>query len=264
VPYRAPRRGGVGSIPEDALSPERAPRDPLLRRDVLLEDEDGPVEVTDGYPRLLRALALTSGLNVISDFYSDPRLRWQATPIGERPLWEVITIIAEQHNAHWERQGSFLLFRNREWYVEEEAEIPDRVLQPWEALEPEPVGPAEYLEVLAELTPAQAAALPRQFSGARVHPGLIWERFLASLTPAQRERLPVGLNLKGGDVTLYQRELFQAPEPAAASLEVTVRSVGRAIVGEVQVDQRLLRFQAELPMKRRPLPRPAVRLMVPE
>jgi hypothetical protein len=269
---QSPRREALVPVTRYATDPRRRPADRDLERVAeLLDGEDRPLEITADLPALLEALSQATGLEILSDFYAGQTLRFQAEPLGRRPLWQLLNIVTQQYCLTWSRRGSFLLFRHQEWYEVEPEEVPERVLAAWrtERKPPERVRAGEYLGVVAGLSAEQMAALHYQFRGVRLRPPYTWEKFLDALTPPQRQALLDGEALRGRDLgrsaqarlaALLSRSGDEAPAlPPGA--QVRLRTAGESLEGAVESGAATLRFRSSLPFKQPLLPLVRVKLL---
>lgn len=266
---RIPNHEGGATLPRGVLDVTHEPKNPALLRDVELLTSDGkPLLVSQGLPVLLEALSRASEKNVLSDHYSDPRLQYEPEPLGRRPLWQILNILGEQYDLDWALRDDFLLFRHRNWFDEEQREIPETVLEPWRsAAHAAPRATvSEFYQVLGTLTDPQMqglGALPWKVSPA---PPYAWERFLATLTPSQLSTLLAGTELGFSRLSAGQRNAVaplaalaaQGPVPLPALRSLRVRltpseSVPGVLQGSVTMGDRTARYAARLPAKQ-PLP----------
>ena len=259
APHEPPRRASGIPVIGIATRPDRKPKDPAFDPIAELVDEKGnPLDFTAGLPRLLAAISRATRLDVISDYHACQTLRFDADPLGKRPLWQLLNIIAEQYCLHWERKGGFLLFRHREWYEVEAEEIPERLLRAWRTQSPagEMVEPSDLLETLAALTPEQLGGFRYQFSGFNLSPPYRWERWLGTLSGEQRRSLVDGKSLAGDELskpsqeqlrTLLARSEGQTPRVRMEVRNGMVRLVAEAGTAPVETGWMLPRKQALLP-----------------
>jgi hypothetical protein len=280
VPQQSARRDAGGPVPARATDKVNDRRDPDLQREVSLLDQNRRgIEITAGLQVVLDALARASGYNVLSDYYSDLRTRFNPSPLGQRPLWQHLNIIAEQYNLEWELRGTWLLFRSRYWYEEEEAESPERLLAPWRSQRSDTgrVSPAEFLQVLSTLSTPQIEALPRRFPGVAPYYQPLWPVLLGSLDSKQRQTLLRGRDLYYHNLTPRQQQILPVLLPGLKRVQYATAGVSRAhirlqpagdsisnhLTGHVIFGTEVQRYRLELPLKQPPLEPPSVRLYPP-
>jgi hypothetical protein len=270
IPYDPSRRASGLPVPRKILDAALQPQDPALQKRVLLQDSAGRLlPVTAGLPALLEAVASATGFEVLSDHYSRPGTRFDPEPLGERPLRQLLNIIAAQFHGRWEQREGFLLFRHQDWFEEELAEIPERLLEPWHTTEerPGPVSAEEFLRVVGSLTPPQIEALHWQFPGIHLLSPPAWPRLLGSLDQEQRERLLAGKELHFRSFSRPQRELAALlmrglpPRPGEGSVELTLRLLPPAdgtLETVLQRGSEARRYRTRLPTKQSALKPPVV------
>lgn len=232
VPTDSPRRGAAIPVVKSATDPSRKSPDPAFQRPAQLVDKRGrPLAIHEGLPPLLAGIARASGFDVLSDYYAGQKPRFAVEPLGQRPLWQLLNIVAEQYCLKWERRGSFLLFRHREWFEMDVEEIPERLLHTWTTptSKPETVAPGDFVNVLGQLTPGQLRGLRFQFPGLVLEPPYSWEQWLGALDPPQRLELVAGntvrdedlnRNARGRLLALFRRAEGRLPEPTSVRLRV--------------------------------------------
>ena len=103
----------------------------------LIEHEDDPalsakVKLNVGGPRFddaLAAVAKASGFTVVSDSF---RTDYSGLDIGkEVPLKDTLDKISSACRYNWDKKGSTLEFRDRDWFRKRNAQIPESWLEPW-------------------------------------------------------------------------------------------------------------------------------------
>jgi len=165
------------------------------------------------------AIHRSSGLEVVADSFVSARLD-PALLRGRRPLAEVLQKVAEELDYTWEKRGKLLLLRDRRFYRDRPAEVPERLLQPFRArvIQQGTLTLDELAELAARLSDTQARGMYRYwgwylegtgilptdyFFGHRQH-----LRFWASLSPMQRAMLRSGGTLAVADLLPAQRQLW--------------------------------------------------------
>ena len=98
--------------------------DPALRRKIKLFSE--PAAAT--LPVTLKALAGKAGLNVVSDCFASGPVAMDAV---EKTVGEQLEAIRAAHGSSWEKSGSMLRFRDREWFKKRTWEVPQVWIHYW-------------------------------------------------------------------------------------------------------------------------------------
>jgi hypothetical protein len=170
----------------------------------------------------LQAVSESAGLQVVSDSYLYHWWEWnmdlpEAAALRDRPLAEVLDRVSEPFLYAWRREGDVVLFRQRNWYLEKQHNVPERDLRRWRAHLA--AGGRLRPEDLAELAPLTDRQL-RNVEAAGVPTDAVTEhrtllRLYAALNPFQRARLrSAGVGLS--EFSAAQRELLQAWKPEMA------------------------------------------------
>lgn len=82
------------------------------------------------YQMILKAIVEAADLSIVSDSYSSTLCyNLQLPEKGE--LIVVLDKITEAYKTNWEKQGSILEFRRRDWFKMRASQLPDEWLQPW-------------------------------------------------------------------------------------------------------------------------------------
>jgi hypothetical protein len=223
--------------PDNRAANERFARDPSLRERVSLRPEascrpdpaftkrgqgkTAAAEVKVTSADVLEALHQVSGLPIVADYYT--RLYPQdAVSVREHPLFDALNQITDAMRLRWTRDGAWLQFRSTSYYDDRLKEVPNRLLNRWATMRRERGAlPLDGLLEIAQLTDTQldAAAMAE---GARECFGLIeWSlardgffrphlRYLAQLTPAQRQEARSAAGLAFSRMTLQQQQQFIA------------------------------------------------------
>ena len=82
------------------------------------------------YQLLLEAIADAAGMSVVSDSYN-VLLPGRLSLSGKRELVTILDEFAEAQKCNWEKHGSILEFRRRDWFRRRASQIPDEWLKPW-------------------------------------------------------------------------------------------------------------------------------------
>jgi anti-sigma factor RsiW len=168
---------------------------------------------------VLEALHQASSLPIVADYYT--ALYPQGTvSVQGQPLFDTLNQIADSTRLRWTKEGSWLQFRSTSYYDDRLKEVPNRLLTRWAASQREhgALSLDEVIEI-AQLTDAQldGAAVAE---GARSCYGLIeWNlardgffrpqlRYLAQLTPAQRQEAQRATGLAFTRMSLSQQQQF--------------------------------------------------------
>lgn len=185
------------SVSEAVAQP--APRDitsdPALRAKIKLFDNP----MTPSLSVTLKALALKSKLNVISDYFPSmpPTLAG-----GERTLGEQLELIRKSYGSNWTKAGGVLLFRDNDWFTKRAWAVPDVWMQYW--TERGKLNSGLFLDDLAGIgdlrdeqidhTIMSDSQLVRLGAGEAARNRQIL-RFYASLSPEQRKQLDSKLDV---------------------------------------------------------------------
>jgi hypothetical protein len=170
---------------------------------------------------VLEAIHRASGLPLISDSYT--RLfKPEAVAARKQPLFGALNQIADAVRMRWIKEGSWLQFRTTGYYDDRLKEVPNRLLNRWAAVRQKcGMLPLDELIEIAQLPDAQLDGA-EMAEGARDCLGLKeWElaqnghlrpqlRYLASLTPEQRQRVTSSEGLRFTQMSLAQQQQFIA------------------------------------------------------
>ncbi|MGV3720635.1 MAG: hypothetical protein ACO1SX_06965 [Actinomycetota bacterium] len=140
------------------------------------------------------------GLDVASDSFIRARLD-PSLLTGKKSLGEILTLLSEELDVTWRKEGRLLLLSSRSRVFDRDAEAPDRVIRPFRArmlTQPSPTLD-DFAQLAANLTDSQCRGLTDcwgwYFEGANIPPpwvsGGLYEarhhlRLWGSLTPTQR------------------------------------------------------------------------------
>jgi hypothetical protein len=185
------------------------------------------------WEEVLKSVAEAAGLEVVSDSFL---YQWweenmdlpEAAALAGRPLEEVLDRIAAPYFYAWRREGEVYLFRNRNWFLEKQHNVPERDLRRWRELAKTTgrVG----VEILVDLAPLSRRQL-RNVRNAGIptdsvlaHQAVL--RLYAALSPLQRERLQTtGVPVR--ELSASQIELLRAWKSAAVATGETQLRVRR-------------------------------------
>ena len=81
-------------------------------------------------PEVQQALADTSKLGVVSDYFASP-MKTNFAPSGKTTVKAVMDAIADSHYYNWTKQGDILEFRDRNWFKKRAAQLPEAQLDVW-------------------------------------------------------------------------------------------------------------------------------------
>jgi hypothetical protein len=142
----------------------------------------------------------------------------EAAALTGRPLEEVLDRVTAPFFYVWRREGDVFLFRNRDWFLEKQHNVPERDLRRWRE-RAQKTGRVS-LGILAELAPLSRRQL-RNVSNAGLPTGSAVAhqavlRLYAGLSPVQRERLET-TGLPARELRGSQMELLRAWKPAAVT-----------------------------------------------
>jgi hypothetical protein len=177
---------------------------------------------------------------IIADYYT--RLYPpEAVSARSVPLFEALNQLTDTMGLRWNKNGAWLQFRSTTYYDDRLKEVPNRLLTRWaEARRRQGTLTLDHLIEIAQLSDAQldAAAMAE---GARECFGLHeWDlarhrsarqdwRFLAQLTPAQRQEAQSCDGLPFTKLTLPQQQQFIAlAVPPREKEPVTLEEIARA------------------------------------
>lgn len=232
--------GWAPSIPAIVEShPETQGDDPDLKRTVDLKlpgPERQPPTIYGGslicaaqlgsvWPRratlaeVAQAIHQSSGLDVVADSFVFARID-PALLRGQRPLAEVLKTVADELDYTWEKRGRLLLLRDRRFYRDRPAEVPERILQPFRrrVLRAGEFSLDELAGLAAHLSDTQTRGMYRYWGWYLEGTGILPTdfffghrhhlRFWASLSPQQRGALRAGGTLPVAELLPAQRRLW--------------------------------------------------------
>ena len=81
------------------------------------------------YQALVKAIAQAAKMSVVSDSYSVVLSDKQQFADGE--LKSVLDNVADVYRCNWEKHGSIVEFRRRDWFRRRASQVPDEWLKPW-------------------------------------------------------------------------------------------------------------------------------------
>lgn len=153
-------------VPE-FLAAIRAETTATVGGEALIEHADDPalskkIKLKDAGRSLLEvemALAEASGYAVVSDYFGGWNMPMGETPAGEMELKEVLQKISDTFTYNWDKRGSVLEFRDRNWFKKRAAQIPEAWLEEWrQALETAGTLDIDDLAEIASLSQEQMSA----------------------------------------------------------------------------------------------------------
>jgi hypothetical protein len=167
---------------------------------------------------VLEAVHHATGLPIVSDYYT--RLhKPEAVSSPNQPLFDALNRVADAMRMRWNKDGSWLQFRSASYYDDRLKEVPNRLLARWTASRRQHgvLTLDDFCEI-AQLPDAQLDA-EEMAKGASACFGLVeWDmargllrqhlRFLAQLTPAQRQEAMSDRGLVFPRMTLAQQQRF--------------------------------------------------------
>jgi hypothetical protein len=170
---------------------------------------------------VLEALHRATGTPIVADFYT--RLyRPEEVAVRDRPLFEALNQLADTMRLRWAPDGEWLQFRSTSFFQDRLKEVPNRLLERWAASRREHGAlTLDDLVEIAQLSDAQLDSAPMA-EGARLCFGLDeWDltrnenlrphlRFLAELTPTQRQQALSAAGAPFAQMTLPQQQAFIA------------------------------------------------------
>jgi hypothetical protein len=224
--------------PRNEIANARFAHDPALQRRVMVTPAgSGPWSVANGKPEgtlptvpsppvtgrkvttadVLEALHRASGLPIVADFYTHlyPRETVQVTG---QTVFEALNRLADAMHLRWSKEGDWLRFRSVSYYDNRVKEVPNRLLAGWAAARRQHYGlPLDVLIEMAQLSDAQ---LDSGFVGEGVkdmwgleewglahnHYARTHLRYLAQLTPTQRQRAMTPQGLPFSQLSLAQQQ----------------------------------------------------------
>jgi hypothetical protein len=168
------------------------------------------------------ALHQAAGLEVVADSFIRARLDSQGLA-QKQPLTAILDRLGNEIDYDWQKEGNLLLLRDRIYYRDRPAEVPDRILLPWRKQVMAEGGPTlDSLAALAaalnesrargmhdfwgwylEGTPLATGQWADNFYRSRYH-----LRFWASLTPQQRQAAMAHAVIPVAQMSLPQRQAF--------------------------------------------------------
>ncbi len=98
--------------------------DPALLRRITLFTE----QTVATYPMVLKAIASTTGLNIISDYFPGSPASIEG---GEKTLGEYLELVRKLFGANWEKARNVIRFRDREWFRKRAWEVPQVWIDYW-------------------------------------------------------------------------------------------------------------------------------------
>jgi RNA polymerase sigma-70 factor (ECF subfamily) len=240
---RGPYAVGVSPAvrsPQNSAANAKLARDPALRTRVSLQPQPScganpspspPLRVGEGAggganaPRVttadvLEALHRATGLPIVGDHYTRLYPR-ETVSVENLPLFEALNQLADAMRLRWTRDGGWLEFRSTSFYDDRLKEVPNRLLNRWaSARQAHGALTLDDLVEIAQLSDVQLAA-GEMAEGARDCFGLAeWDlvrdglqphlRFLAELSPAQRQQAASAEGLPFDKMTLPQQQRFVA------------------------------------------------------
>ena len=213
------------------------------------------------------AIHRATGLDVVADSFVPARLN-PALLRGRKPLVEVLQKVAEELDYTWEKRGKLLLLRDRRFYRDRPAEVPDRIVKPFRerVLRAGALDLDELAGLVAALDDTQVRSMHRYWGWylgtERILPtATLFQhrqhlRFWAGLSPAQRSALRAGQSLPVAQLLPAQRGRWAAaltspPESANTPSEVRATPTPADMeAGEFRLsiaEQQLLMFTRAVP-----------------
>jgi len=188
------------AAPDTTTPPESAPEPKVTSADVL------------------EAVHRATGLPIVSDYYT--RLyKPEAVSRVNQPLFDGLNRLADSMRMRWNKDGSWLQFRSASYYDDRLKEVPNRLLARWTASRRQhgALTLDDFCEI-AQLPDVQLEA-GEMAEGASACFGLVeWDmargnlrqhlRFLARMTPAQRQEAMSARGLEFPRMTLAQQQQF--------------------------------------------------------
>jgi hypothetical protein len=215
VPWERRRLAGSAGAPPRSGGHERRSQE---RGEVI------PLKVTSA--DLFEALHRACGLPIVADSYT--RLfPGSAVSVRNLSLFEALNPLADGMRVRWNKSGNWLQFRSASYYDDRLKEVPNRLLARWVASRRQ--RGALTLDDLCEIAQLSDAQLDSAVvhEAARDCLGLKeWDlvhyegqrphlRFLASLTPGQRQAAAGAAGLPFSHMSLAQQQQFLAVAPGS-------------------------------------------------
>jgi hypothetical protein len=207
--------------PNNAAVNARLARDPALQRQVTVVPGGALASPKVTSADVLEALHRATGLPIVADFYT--RLdKPEDVSVRHAPLFDALNRLADTMRLRWHKDGEWLQFRSTSFYDDRLKEVPNRLLNRWVASRRE--RGALTLDDLCEIAALRDVQLDGgdMAEGAREYLGLAeWDvardgllrphlRFLASLTPSQRQEATTAAGLLLTRMSLSQQQQFIA------------------------------------------------------
>jgi hypothetical protein len=223
--------------PENDAANAKLTRDPSLRTRNSIQPQAScppaprapaaldPTTATESAPEpkvtsadVLEAIHRATGLPIVSDYYT--RLhKPEAVSLVNQPRFDGLNRVADAMRMRWNKDGSWLQFRSASYYDDRLKEVPNRLLARWAASRRQhgALTLDDFCEI-AQLPDAQLEA-EEMAKGASACFGLVeWDmargnlrqhlRFLAQMTPAQRQEAMSAQGLEFPRMTLAQQQQF--------------------------------------------------------
>jgi hypothetical protein len=213
--------------PQNATANARLAHDPALRPLVAIRPEascrasaaEGAVEPKATTADALAALHRSTGLPIVADYYTRLYLPSEVS-VAKMRLFDALNQLADTMRLRWSKEGNWLQFRSASYYDDRLKEVPNRLLTRWSASRKQHGAlPLEDLLEIAQLADTQLDA-GSMAEGAKICFGLAeWDlarngyprphiRYLAGLTPAQRQQAQGAAGLAFAQMSLSQQQGF--------------------------------------------------------
>jgi hypothetical protein len=213
--------------PQNATANARLAHDPALRPLVAIRPEascrasaaEGAVEPKVTMADALEALHRSTGLPIVADYYTRLYVPSEVS-VAKMRLFDALNQLADTMRLRWSNEGNWLQFRSASFYDDRLKEVPNRLLTRWSASRKQHGAlPLEDLLEIAQLADTQLDA-GSMAEGARICFGLAeWDlarngyprphiRYLAGLTPAQRQQAQGAAGLAFAQMSLSQQQGF--------------------------------------------------------
>lgn len=176
------------------------------------------------------AIHRATGMEVLADSFVSARLD-PSLLRGKKPLIRILEKLGQELDYTWEKRGPALLLRNRRFYRDRSAEVPERVLKPFrqEVLREKTLTLDALANLAAGLSDAQVRSMWHYWGWYLENTGILPTeyffphrqhlRFWASLAPMQKAHLRGGEPLPAAEMTAVQRGLWmtalQSPPESA-------------------------------------------------
>jgi hypothetical protein len=166
-----------------------------------------------------QAIHQSTGLDVVADSFVFARID-PALLRGRRSLADVLKAVADELDYTWEKRGRLLLLRDRRFYRDRPAEVPERILQPFRSrvLRAGELSLDELAGLAAGLSDSQARGMYRYWGWYLEGTGILPTdfffghrhhlRFWASLSAQQRSALRAGGMLAVPELLPAQQRLW--------------------------------------------------------